>query len=131
MTPRKVIETVLRGGHVGKIPFKIYEHTIPQCTVEREFRDRGMCIVMRTCSAVKTHMPNVKVRRQFEMRDGKERIRTYYDTPKGTLTSLIEQAGFTSWTHEKLFKSPDDYPAILALFRDEVYEENYKAFLAE
>jgi len=111
------------------VPFTIYENKIPQCTAERLMRNRGLCIVKRDAPVFHTVTPNVRTRRQFEIHDGREMIRTWYETPKGTLTMLVEPAGFTTWRHEFLFKSPDDYPAIRALFSDQVARPCYDRFL--
>ena len=46
----------------------------------------------------------------------------------GTVDTLSEPAGFTTWTHEKMFKTPDDYKVLLFLITDEVYETDYEAF---
>lgn len=124
MTPSKRVEQALKGGHSDRVPFTIYESKIPQCAVEREMRNRGLCIVNRV-GVYKTHMPNVKVTTTGYWEGGKHLIRTTYETPCGTLTTLAEPAGFTTWHHEKLFKSPADYKAILFMIKDEVYEPIY------
>ncbi len=128
MTPRESILTVLHGGHVSKMPFTIYEYKLPQCADERALRNRGMCIVNRNVAAVKTHRPNVKVSQHVTFEGGRQFTRTVHETPVGTLSTLSETAGFTSWVHEKMFKSPDDYKALLFLLSDEVHEPNYEEF---
>lgn len=127
MTPKQRVEQVLRGGCADKVPFTVYECMIPQCTIERELRNRGLCIVNRM-SVYDTVRPNVKVTSHTYRQDGRQMIRTFYETPCGVLSTLREPAGFTSWTHEHLFKSPDDYKALLFLIQDEVYEPAYEAF---
>ncbi|MBU0715255.1 MAG: hypothetical protein KJ964_07860 [Verrucomicrobia bacterium] len=97
---------------------------IPQCTAEREMRHRGLCIVNRV-SVFKTSMPSVKITSQTSQENGHTLIRTFYETPKGTLSTLTEPAGFTTWRHELLFKSPADYKAILFMIENEVYEPAY------
>jgi hypothetical protein len=124
MTPRKRIEIALKGGHSDCVPFTIYESKIPQCAAEREMRNRGLGIVNRV-SVFTTGMPNVKVTSRTSCENGHTMIRAFYETPKGTLATLTEPAGFTSWSHEKLFKSPEDYKAILFMIKDEVYEPTY------
>jgi hypothetical protein len=127
LTPRKRVESALRHGYVDKIPFTIYEDMLPQCEVERQLRNRGLCIVNRR-NVFTTHYPNVKIWQEVFTESGKKMTRTYYQTPVGTLTTLSESAGFTSWYHEKMFKTPDDYKALLFLIKDEVYEPDYEAF---
>ncbi|MDO9543134.1 MAG: hypothetical protein Q7J98_12560 [Kiritimatiellia bacterium] len=124
MTPRKRVEIALKGGHSDRVPFTMYENKIPQCAAEREMRNRGLCIVKRG-GVFKDSMPNVKISSQTSYENGHTMIRTFYETPKGTLSTLYEPAGFTSWRHELLFKSPADYKAILFMIKDEVYEPIY------
>ena len=127
MTPRERVFRALRGGHGDVVPFTMYESKVPQCVAEREMRNRGMCIVYRT-GVFRTVRPNVKVTQQVYWEDERKFTRTYYETPVGTLTTLDEAAGFTSWHHEKMFKTPDDYKAVLYLIQDEAYIPTYEAF---
>jgi len=128
MQPRELVEVALRGGHGDRVPFTMYECMIPQCRAERDMRNRGMCIVERRVPVVHTHRPNVKVTQSVYWEDGKRFTRTVYETPAGTLSTLGEHADFTTWWHERMFKSPDDYKAILFMIQDERYEPNYKEF---
>ncbi len=128
MTPRKRVEAVLRGGRCETVPFTMYENKIPQCTAEREMRNRGLCIVKRNAPVFRTHRPNVQVSQQNVNEKGRGMVRTAYETPAGTLSTLSEPAGFTSWNHEKMFKTPEDYKALLFLIRDEAYEPCYEVF---
>lgn len=127
LTPRERVWQALQGGHGDKVPFTMYERKIPQCAAERAMRNRGLCIVYRT-GVFRTIRPNVKMTQDVYWEAGKRFTRTYYETPVGTLTTLDEAAGFTSWHHEKMFKSPDDYQALLFLIQDEVYEPDYARF---
>ncbi len=128
LTPRKRVEISLRGGHSDRVPFTIYESKFPQCTAERELRNRGMCIVRRDVGVVNVCQPNVRGAQEVFWKDGKKLTRTWYETPVGKVSTLIEEAGFTSWVHEKMFKSPDDYRVIEFLIRDEQYTPSYEAF---
>ena len=130
MTPRQRVLKALRFEKVDRVPFTLYENKVPQCAVEREMRNRGMCIVNRNVGVFRTHMPNVKVTSETFAENGRQFVRTHYDTPAGHLTMLAEPAGFTSWTHERMFKSPDDYKALRFLIEDERYEPCYADFAA-
>ena len=129
MTPRNRVEVSLRGGHTDRVPFTMYEGMIPQCTAEREMRNRGLCIVNRGAPVCRSHRPNVNVTNQTYSKDGKRYTLTMYETPMGTLRTLDEGAGFTSWHHEKMFKSPEDYKALLFYLQDEQLEPSYDAFV--
>ena len=127
-TPRRRVELALRGGHGNRVPFTIYEEKIPQCAAERELRNRGLCIVNRR-DVFTTHRPNVKMRQEVYWESGRKMTREYYETPVGMLCSLSEDAGFTSWHHENMFKTPEDYKSLLFLIKDEMYQPDYAAFL--
>jgi hypothetical protein len=128
MTLRQSVEKALWGGHSEKVPFTMYECMIPQCTAEREMRNRGLCIVKRDVPIFKTHRPNVRVSQHVFWKGERQMTRTLYETPVGDLTTLTESAGFTSWRHERMFKRPDDYKALLFMIQDEVYEPTYDSF---
>lgn len=130
MTPRQRVEKALAGSHGDRVPFTIYESKIPQCAAERELRNRGLCIVKRDVPVFKTIQPNVKVTQDVYWEGERQFVRTYYETPVGTLTTLAEPVGFTTWCHEKMFKGPEDYQAILFFFQDEQYQPAYEAFAA-
>ena len=128
-TPKTRVEAALHGGHADVVPFTVYEYKLPQCELERELRSRGLCVVDRHVGVFRTHRPNCRMHQEVTWEDGKRFTRTYLETPAGTVSTLDEAADFTSWHHEKLFKTPDDYAAILALIKDERYEADYESFI--
>ncbi len=130
MTPRQRVEAALRGDNSGMVPFTIYEGKIPQCAAEREMRNRGLCIVDRRVPVVRTHQPNVKVTETRFCENGKHLIRHHYETPVGSVSMLMEPAGFTSWVHERMFKTPEDYKVIKFMIEDQRFEPCYDAFTA-
>lgn len=127
MTPRERVEIALNGGHADRVPFTTYECMIPQCAAEREMRRRGLCIVDRR-SVFTTRTPNVKHTREVYWENARQFTRDHYETPLGHLSTLREAAGFTSWVHEKMLKSQDDYPALLFLIQDQQHEPAYEEF---
>jgi len=128
VTPRQRVVRALKGGHADKVPFTMYENKVAPCAAEREMRNRGLCIVYRQVPAFKSRRPNVTSHQEIRSVDGREQVRTFVETPAGNLTRLTEPAGFTKWHREKLFKGPEDYPALLFYIQDEQYEPNYEAF---
>lgn len=126
MTPRERVERALRGGGADRVPFTMYECMIPQCDAEREMRNRGMCIVNRL-PVFRTHRPNVRTTAEVWWEGDRRFIRTHHETPAGTLSTLTEDGGFTTWRHDLLLKTPDDYAAIRFFLRDEVYTADYAA----
>ena len=64
----------------------------------------------------------MKVTQHTYWENGKQLVRTFYETPVGTVSTLVEPVGFTTWRHERMFKRPEDYKVILFLLKDERYE---------
>lgn len=126
-TPRMRVERALHGGCGDRVPFTMYECMVPQCRAAQELRERGMCVVNRR-NVFTTHRPRVTVCSEEILESGRKMIRTYYRTPVGTVHTLREPAGFTTWTHEKMFKTPEDYKVLLFLISDEIYRTDYEAF---
>lgn len=127
MTPHKRVMTVLHGGYSRKIPFAVYENKIPQCFAERELRNRGLCIVQRTAS-YKIYYPNVGIK-EYHYCDEKGRglVQTIYSTPYGTLSALDEPVDFTVWHHKYLFKTQENYKALLYMIKDAEVNPCYDA----
>lgn len=128
MTPRERVLKALRKEPLGTVPFTVYESLLPQCAVERELRNRGLCIVQRQVPVFTTARPEVSTTQETYQDGGRKFTRTVHETPCGTLSALSEHAGFTNWIHERLFKSPGDYPAILAYLKSEQYAPCYEEF---
>ena len=129
MTPRQRVLAVLRGEPVDKVPLTMYESMIPQCAVERQLRNQGLCIVSGG-AAHASERPNCATETRTYTENGKGRVRTVIRTPVGELTSVHEPAGFTNWTVERLFKGPEDYKPLLYMVRDQRFRPNYEAYLA-
>jgi len=128
MTPRQRVETVLRQDVPDKTPLTMYKGMVPQCAVERQLRNDGLCIV--TGSGVfTTKTPNVTRETRHYTENDLPRVRTVIHTPVGDLTALDQPADFTSWRLEKLFKRPEDYKPLLFMINDQHHEPNYEAFL--
>lgn len=132
--------TALHGERPDKIPFTAYTNflpprssratrptDLPADTPERELLTRGLCLVERTASYRTLH-PHVAYHEEAYTDDqGRKLLRGTYATPYGELSRVWEPVGFTTWRHEWLFKSPDDYRALLFLIQDTVVEEQYDA----
>ncbi len=131
MTPRERVAAVLTGRPTDKVPFTIYEYKIPQCVIERELRNEGLCIVQRRVPTVITERSNVRVESHRYTEASVTKVRTTYHTPVGDLYQIDQPADFTSWHLSKLFKSADDYKALMFLVQDEQYRPNYEEFARE
>ena len=130
LTPRRQVEEVLRGGCTPRVPFTIYECMLPQCETERHLRNRGLCIVNRR-NVFRRRRPNVTVLEERFVEAGRSCVRIRHETPVGCVETLHEPAGFTSWYHEKMFKTPEDYRVLRFMIEDETYEPDYEAFACE
>lgn len=114
-------------GRGGPVPFTIYEEKLKRSACERELRNRGLCLVRRVRS-YRIVRPNVKTRAVRERgARGRELTTTYYETPCGTLRTIEEDGGFTTWTHRYPFQRPDDYKALAFLIADSVVVPDYGA----
>ncbi|MCM8817411.1 MAG: uroporphyrinogen decarboxylase family protein [Candidatus Omnitrophica bacterium] len=129
MTPRKRVVAALKGEKVDKIPFTIYESKLPQCSIERQLRNEGLCIVNRNYPVFKVVSPNVSYESRSYTEKGINYVRHFIKTKYGDLTYLTKPAGFTSWTVEKIFKGPEDYKKLYAMIKDQRYEPDYENFL--
>lgn len=131
LTPRQRVEAVLFGGQPDQVPFTVYEYKLPQCTVERQLRNDGLCIMNRRYNGYDTVTPNCKSESYSytDEKTGKGLVRTVVHTPKGDLTSLSEPADFTSWRHELMFKGPEDYEKLISLTNDTQFTPAYEGVL--
>jgi len=130
MTPKKRVENLLRGEKTDRVPFTIYEKKLPQCGVERDLRNRGICLV-RKRSVVKSHAPNVTSESYKYMEKGVQLVRHTVKTPAGDLYSITRPAGFTTWKISRIFKGPEDYKKLIFLIRDQHFEPDYAPFLRD
>lgn len=125
ISPKERVERVLAGLPVDRVPFTIYELQVATCEAERRLRNRGMCIVNRV-SVVRSVRPEVKVHEEVSIEEGRRLVRTFYETPVGTVSTLHEPAGFTNWHHERMFKSVDDYKVLRFLIENEHFAPAYE-----
>ncbi len=127
MTPRQRVEMVIAGQKPDHVPFTVYEYKIPQCAVERQLRNEGLCIMNRRYVGYSTVTPNCQTETYSytDEKTGKGMVRTVTHTPKGDLTSLSEPADFTSWRHELPFKGPEDYEKLIFQANDTQFVADY------
>jgi hypothetical protein len=125
MTPSERVYSVLLHGEMpDKVPFTVYECMLQGFPYEKEILDMGACIAKRISSAA-IHYPNIKFSSRSVKKDGADHIEHIIRTPYGDLTMLTQPAGFTSWTMEHMFKTPDDYKKLAFFYGDMVITENY------
>ena len=127
LTPRQRVEDVLLGRPVDHVPLTMYESMIPQCAVERQLRNDGLCIVNRR-SVLKCHQPNVKIETHTYEEDGVGYLRRVYTTPVGQVDTVSRPAGFTSWAVSKMFKRPEDYKVLAFMALDTQFEPDYEPY---
>jgi hypothetical protein len=115
----------LRGQRPDRIPFlNDIGAAYPPGAAERDLRNRGMglCQWRRSFSQ---HTPHVETKAIHYEEAGRKMVRTIHRTPHGELTSLEESSEHTSWAHEHVFKSPEDYRKLLFMIEDTVVEPRY------
>ena len=127
MTPRERVEAALHWQPVDFVPFTVYERKLPMCAAERRLRNDGLCIVDRvnTFSGGTTGLTT----ETYGYVEGGHRLeRTVYHTPAGDLTCVREPLGYTTWTHEHLFKSEDDYEPLAWMLEHQSFQPYRKRF---
>ncbi|MFH0963237.1 MAG: uroporphyrinogen decarboxylase family protein [Planctomycetota bacterium] len=125
LTPRERVDAILRHRPADHVPFTCYESKLPTCSVERELRNRGLCVIERRIGVHSVETPNA---RTVEVKEG-DKTTTFRRTPFGTLRSVFVSAPGTAWCMEYPFKSPDDYKRLQFIYRDARVRTDYDAFL--
>jgi hypothetical protein len=133
MNSRERLEAIFDGELVDRIPFALKGWRIPQCQAERELRNRGMAI-LDARPVYEVRSPNVRTEKCSYVKDGATYLRTRITTPEGELSTLGRHAGsakteVTFFRLEFMFRRPEDYAAITAMYRDRSYEPAYDALL--
>ena len=121
------IMRALHGESNGHVPFTTYALFSELSTFEREMRQRGLGYVAIS-SSYDIVQKEASVREiRYRAANGDAMIRTEYETPFGLLyTEQKPQTElYTNWTKEHLFKSENDYKAMLWLVRDMVAVPRY------
>ena len=124
---REHLEYVLNGGSVDRVPFTLYENLLPPSEAERTIRQRGAVVVDRQVPAFQCYRQDVTVKQIVAMENGQLITRWHYETPAGALTCAFQNQDGITHCSEKMFKSPDDYAALLALIQSERYTPNHAA----
>lgn len=128
MTPKERALKALNFEKTDIVPFTCYSSKLYACEVERLLRNRGLCSVERKMQPYTQIMPNVKISEEVHIENNRRMVRHFWETPVGTVSYYEEQAGFTNWIHEHLFKKPEDYKVLKFIIEDCRYEENYAAY---
>ena len=125
MNPKQRVMRILRGQEGIRVPFTTYEFNLRAGETELNLRNRGV-ILEKRIRTYNIDTPNV-ITKGYSYKDEKGRniVKTTYETPYGTLSSVSEPMEYTSWQHEYMFKSPEDYRALAFIIKDGVVTENY------
>jgi hypothetical protein len=124
---REEIECALAGGAPDHLPFTFYDRLFPKGFDVAPLQAQGMALCCRRMVYRKI-TPNVTMREIPEANGG---VRTVYETPVGTLTSLYRHAALAMTPVEHPIKKKDDYRVAKFIVQDARYEPDYDAFLAE
>ena len=130
MTPREVVESVLRGELAVQVPFTAWENNVPRSAAERQLRNDGLCLVMHSPPVFKRINNEVQKERFFFRKNDITYERIHLITPEGELTEIkrYNPEKATSWHVERLFKDSKDYIPLLAMIQDQSYLPNYEEF---
>ena len=118
---------VLRGRSENHVPFSTYSLFSELNTFERRMRERGLGYVSISSSYDIVQKEAIVREIHYTTKDGSKTIRTEYETPYGVL--FTEQRPqpelYTNWIREHLFKTEDDYKALLWLVKDKIAIPRY------
>ena len=125
MNLAKSVMLALRGESLKTTPFTTYDLFFSQSEQERNMRNRGLCFV-RPQPSYRLDFPTRKMIHYRE--DGRDFIKTIFDTPYGELSTLSEkiETSSTNWNLDYIFKSPDDYKKMKWLIESAVISPNYE-----
>jgi hypothetical protein len=123
---REEIEAALAGGAPEYVPFTFYDFLIPEGIDAAPLQAKGLSLCGRP-NVFRRVMPNVKI---TEVKQADGGVRTCYETPHGTVTSLERRAACGMATLEHPIKTRDDYRTVKFIVDDMRYEPDYDNFLA-
>lgn len=128
LTPKKRVELALQKKFADKVPFTVYNgfwqsvgaenpstpfnRYLPQSYVERQLRNKGLCIVELSCFGYLMIRPDVRVISTAYEEKGRLMIRTDYETPVGNVYAIKEISDFTIWIKKFMFSGKEDYKVI-------------------
>jgi hypothetical protein len=141
LTPAKRVELALRNKIIDKVPFAVFDDLgrqssaewpvlpygwgfLHQCSVERELRNMGLCIIYIRCWGYKAISPNVKVFSTVYEENNKLMFRTDYKTPLGDLYSINGVSEETWWSRKKLFTCREDYKIFNFMINDVIVQSD-------
>ena len=115
ISPRKRVEMALQKKFVDKVPFTSFNtfwlgpsienpvipqiKWVPQCSVERDLRNRGLCLIDMLFGGYGMVRPNVKVISTVYEENNRIFIRSDYEMPVGKLYNVKEVGPTTIWWH--------------------------------
>ncbi len=102
---------------------------MPQCSIERNLRNKGLCLSEGRFSGYKICRPNVKVSSIVYEENNRLMVRTDYETPIGKLNIIKEVGDFTFWVHKKMFTDKEDYKILDFLINDAIIQPDYENVL--
>lgn len=142
LTPKQKILAAARGEHLDQLPFGAridlwYNYHLSHNSLPEKYRgwsisdiarSQGAGIQIPVFSVVKETYPNVEVR--ITKNDLVERIE--YRTPFGIVYKEIRwtthDGSWLPYEVSRLFKSEEDYPAIMHLLENTIPVENFEEF---
>ena len=117
------INAVLHHQDPDQVPFAPQNNHLHRGELERELRNRGAGLMVKTISTIWSEMPNVRIEIVTD-----EGVRTsFYHTPVGTVSTQTlthtarELATGGSLSTEGMIKGVDDYDPVLFMIEDTVY----------
>lgn len=123
---REEIECALAGGAPTQVPFTFYDRLFPPGFDPAPLQAQGLAFCTRWMVYRKV-TPNVKV---TEIKESDGGVRTFYETPIGTVSSLYRPAALAMTPVERPIKTKDDYRVAKFIVQDARYEPDYQSYVA-
>jgi hypothetical protein len=127
-TPRSRFEAALRGEMPDRVPAVIWNNKLPGGAIDQALLDAGACIIFKS-SLYDVELEGIPTETEdWVGEDGHLRRRTIYHTPCGELQKVDILHPDTVWSIERLFRSPKDYDALIALADSQRFIPRYDRF---
>jgi hypothetical protein len=125
MSIRSDILLALRGRTPERVPWNIHHDLLPQGTMERALRERGLGIIEKSVAPYRAASSRVAIEERTAWENGSKAIYQSYRTPVGELhcRHVIGPDG-SSWVREYPVKGPQDFQTLAFLQEDARYLPN-------
>jgi hypothetical protein len=118
----------LRGDRPRRVPWNIHHDLLPQGSLERALRTRGLGIIEKSVIPYQTASSHVAVEQRVSWEEGTKALSLTYRTPIGELRSMhVVGPDGSTWVREYPVKGPGDLAVLTYIVEDTEYRPNAEA----